>query len=100
MQNHEETIITYIENCDHTDDVKAIFIGLLLDLLRYCHADRDYQSPKTLKQLFPKETWEDIDGHDRNTLGRHVSHLVKLGGLPLTIFDKTSKNHWRYVINK
>lgn len=100
MQNHEEIIINYIENCDYTDDVKAMFIGLLLDLLRYCHAIYDSHLPKTLKQLFPLGAWEDIGGHNRNTLGKHVRHLAKLGGLPLTVSGKTSENHWLYVINK
>jgi hypothetical protein len=99
MQNHEENIISYIENCDHTDDDKAIFIDHLLTLYSHCHADRGHNSPKTLKQLFPK-IWENIDGHERNTLGKHVCHLVKLGGLPLMESGKNSENHCLYIINK
>jgi hypothetical protein len=100
MQKHEENIISYIDNCDHTDDDKAIFIDLLTTLISSCHEDRDCHSPKTLKERFPKETWENIDGHDKNTLGRHVRLLVKLGGLPLTDAGKTSENHCLYIINK
>jgi hypothetical protein len=99
MQNHEENIISYIDNCDHTEDGKAIFIDLLTQLISACHEDSGNDSPKTLKQLFPK-IWESIDGHERNTLGKHVRHLVKLGGLPLTDAGKTSENHHLYIINK
>jgi hypothetical protein len=101
MQNHEEIIINYIENCDYTDDVKAMFIGLLLDLLRYCHANYESPSSKTVKQLLPKETWEKIDENDKKTLGKYVCYLVKVGGLPLTdTGEKTSSNHRLYIINK
>jgi hypothetical protein len=99
MQNHEENIISYIDTCDHTDNDKAIFIDLLTQLISACHEDSGNDSPKTLKQLFPK-IWENIDGHERNTLGKHVRHLVKLGGLPLTDAGKTSENHRLYIINK
>jgi hypothetical protein len=101
MQNHEEIIINYIENCDLTDDGKAIFIDLLLALYSYCHEDCGSDSPKTLKQLFPIEAWENIEENYGNRLGRHVRLLVKLGGLPLTdTGEKTSENHCLYIINK
>jgi hypothetical protein len=101
MQNHEEIIIHYIDTCDLTDDVKAIFISILLDLYSYCHANYESPSSKTVKQLFPNEAWEKIDENDRNTLGKHVPHLVKLGGLPLTdTGKKNSRNHRLYIINK
>jgi hypothetical protein len=51
MQNHEENIISYIDNCDHTEDGKAIFIDLLTQLINACHEDSGNDSPKTLKQL-------------------------------------------------
>ncbi|GAA0858870.1 hypothetical protein [Aliiglaciecola litoralis] len=100
MQNHEDNIINYIEGSDHTDDDKAIFFDYLTKLYSHCHEDCGSDSPKTLKQLFPIETWENIDGHNRNTLGKHVRHLVKLDGLPLTEVGKTSENHCLYIINK
>jgi hypothetical protein len=99
MKNYEENIISHIESCELTDDQKAIFIVLLTTIYSSCHEDRDCHSPKTLKELFPK-IWENIDGHDKNTLGRHVRLLVKLGGLPLTNTGKNSKNHRQYIINK
>ncbi|MEP7706448.1 hypothetical protein [Paraglaciecola sp. 25GB23A] len=101
MPNHEENIISYIDNCDHTDNDKAIFIDLLLTLYIYCHEGFHNQLLKTLKQLFRTEIWENIDGHERNTLGKHVRHLVKLGGLPLTdTGEKNGRNHRLYIINK
>jgi hypothetical protein len=101
MQKHEETIISYIENCPHNDDEKAIFIDLLLTLYSYCHEGFHNQLPKTLKQLFRTEIWENIDENHRNTLGKHVRHLVKLGSLPLTdTGEKNGRNHRLYIINK
>jgi hypothetical protein len=101
MQNHEEIIINYIENCDLTDDEKAIFIGLLLALVSYCYEERDSHTPKTLKQLFPIEAWENIDENYGKKLGKHVQYLAKVGGLPLTdTGKKTSSNHRLYIINK
>jgi hypothetical protein len=99
MQNHEENIISYIDNCDHTYNDKVIFIVLLTTIYSSCHEDRGYHSPETLKELFPK-IWKNIDGHDRNTLGKHVRHLVKNGGLPLTDAGKNSENHRQYIVNK
>ena len=102
MQNYEKNIINYIDNCKHSDDEKAIFIDLLLELVRYCHQNCDNQSSKTLKHLFPEEQWEQIHQSNRNTLGKHVRHLVSRRGLPLTDTDeRTSSNHRLYiVINK
>lgn len=99
MQNHDDTIINYIENCDHTDDEKAIFVDLLIKIDSSCQGGPRNDLPRTLKQLFP-QIWEKIDGHERNTLGKHVRHLVKLGGLPLMESGKNSENHWLYLINK
>jgi hypothetical protein len=98
MQNHEENIISYIDNCDHTYNDKAIFIDLLTTLISSCHEDCGSDSPKTLKQLFPNETWENIDENDRNLLGKHVRQLVKVGGLPLMDSGKTGSNHRLYII--
>lgn len=101
MQNHEENIIYYIEDCDLTEDQKVIFIDLLTKLISSCHEDCGSDSPKTLKQLFPKETWENIDENYRNRLGKHVRHLAKNGGLPLTDTGKRNgRNHRLYIINK
>jgi hypothetical protein len=101
MKNYEKNSIDYIENYDLTDDQKAIFIDLLTTLISSCHEDWGSDSPKTLKQLFPKETWGNTDKNDRNILGKYVCHLVKLGDLPLTdTGDKNGSNHRLYIINK